>query len=509
MKICPFLVAGQDVLQRRSALPRREAPVVTAQIEVSPDEVEKLQAVETVSVEKSLSAEKSLTQLWTLEDKGDSARSAFECLGEPCRFFHAGGCRFDVLFETGVAGVGTAATALLVQEGESDAGVGSVLQEVWSLQRESLKEMIGGFRRLEGEQNRQQGSLAGRIEQLVSRVEEGRGTAPDLVHTLEERFATLQNNVATLEGTLHAGIRNLEGTVHTLVGDSASGTKSQMSAVEAARATVAEARDESRRLLQENLESTRRILSQTAEETRARLEQLVAQNSTTSRVEMETSLQHLLDDNQNMRVLREEMRRSLQTLSGHVQEVAAAAASLSSSSRVAEDLLVEQRTLAEALLERDRRDEARRLNNVGVLAYHEGSYDTSVEKFRQATALDPNLTEAWNNLGLSFTEMHADDRALDAFKRALELDPSVGQVYNNLGYLYYRRDELEQAVEMYERATQRSSDTSAAWSNLGNALHALQRRDEAFTAWKRALELDPANDKAAGALERLGFETGR
>jgi Tfp pilus assembly protein PilF len=102
--------------------------------------------------------------------------------------------------------------------------------------------------------------------------------------------------------------------------------------------------------------------------------------------------------------------------------------------------------------------------------------------------------------------MRQDDEALEAFKKALESDPKGGQVYNNLGYLYHRRGELEQAVEMYERATQRTQDTSAAWSNLGNALYEMRRADEAMNAWKRALELDPSNDKASRALERLGLE---
>ena len=62
---------------------------------------------------------------------------------------------------------------------------------------------------------------------------------------------------------------------------------------------------------------------------------------------------------------------------------------------------------------------------------------------------------------------------------------------------------------MYERATERSTDTSAAWSNLANALYAMRRSDDAIVAWKRALELDPANDKAAGALERLGLRSER
>ena len=60
---------------------------------------------------------------------------------------------------------------------------------------------------------------------------------------------------------------------------------------------------------------------------------------------------------------------------------------------------------------------------------------------------------------------------------------------------------------MYGRATVRAHDTSSAWSNLGNALYAMQRVDDAVGAWRRAIELDPANDKANRALERLGLET--
>ena len=58
---------------------------------------------------------------------------------------------------------------------------------------------------------------------------------------------------------------------------------------------------------------------------------------------------------------------------------------------------------------------------------------------------------------------------------------------------------------MYERATQRTSDTSAAYSNLANALYEMERVEEAVGAWKHALEIDPANDKASSALERLGL----
>ena len=67
--------------------------------------------------------------------------------------------------------------------------------------------------------------------------------------------------------------------------------------------------------------------------------------------------------------------------------------------------------------------------------------------------------------------------------------------------------DLTHAVEMYQRAIQRGADTSSAYSNLANAYYRLKRLDEAVNPWRRALEIDPANQKAATALERLGIET--
>ena len=60
---------------------------------------------------------------------------------------------------------------------------------------------------------------------------------------------------------------------------------------------------------------------------------------------------------------------------------------------------------------------------------------------------------------------------------------------------------------MFRKCMGRSSDTSAAYSNLGNALYQLKRVDESVTAWKKAVEVDPSNQKAAAALERLGLES--
>jgi tetratricopeptide (TPR) repeat protein len=254
--------------------------------------------------------------------------------------------------------------------------------------------------------------------------------------------------------------------------------------------------------------AVREVLDRSAEGTRTAVREVLERSAAESRTELERSLSRVLDGSQEIRQLRGDLQTTVEALRSDVHDVAANAGKLEKSAQRTQELLDEHRRLAVDERERERRGEARRLNNAGVFSYHQGAYDTSVQNFQRALELDPRLTEAWNNLALTYTEMHADAEALEAFKKALELDPSVGHVYNNLGYLYHRRGELESAVEMYQRATQRSSDTSAAWANLANALYEMRRVDEAVDAWKRALEIDPANPKANSALERLGLAVG-
>jgi len=460
--------------------------------------------------------------LWEIEDASDPL-AAFACLREPCRFYHAGACRFDALFaaptldserrgiaasaeatSTAVEAAGVAAGALAgaAPPADGDAALaangallGSVLQEVRSLQRESLKELIGGFRRLEVTQTEQQSALCGQVEGLVSRLEDGRATPPaDLLRLLEDRFEALARSVEQIGGTLRG-----------VATESGAGLQGTLASIDASCKQAQAGLERLQAQVRGELGDIGAQLRAASEGTRTTVREAVERAAGESRAELERGLSRVAGGSQEMRALHGDLQTLLTALQNDVREAAATAGKLESSAQRTQELLAEQRQIAASERERERRAEARRLNNAGVLAYHQGAYDTSVQQFRRALELDPRLAEAWNNLALTHTEMHADAEALEAFKKALELDPSVAQVYNNVGYLYHRRGELQSAVEMYERATQRSSDTGAAWANLANALYEMRRVDEAVAAWKRALEIDPANDKAAAALERLGL----
>jgi tetratricopeptide (TPR) repeat protein len=150
--------------------------------------------------------------------------------------------------------------------------------------------------------------------------------------------------------------------------------------------------------------------------------------------------------------------------------------------------------------------EARRLNNAGVMAYHNGQYEKALELFKKALELDAAMTEAYNNLGLTYTEINEEEKATEAFKKAIQLSPELAAAYNNLGYVFYRLGSYDEAIEMYNEAIGRSKDSSSAYTNLGNAYYKLDKTEEAIDAWKKALSLDPANEKARRNLKRFHAE---
>jgi len=150
--------------------------------------------------------------------------------------------------------------------------------------------------------------------------------------------------------------------------------------------------------------------------------------------------------------------------------------------------------------------ESKRLNNAGVMAYHNGRYEKALELFDKAIELDPGFTEAYNNIGLTYTEMNEEEKATDAFKKAIELNPDLAATYNNLGYAFYRLGSYLEAIEMYTEAIGRSSNNSSAHTNLGNAYYKLDRLEEAIGSWRAAIEIDPSNEKAKRNLKKFNAE---
>lgn len=160
--------------------------------------------------------------------------------------------------------------------------------------------------------------------------------------------------------------------------------------------------------------------------------------------------------------------------------------------------------------------------NLGLAYSHKGLTGEAISEFKQALECDPNLAEAYVNLGGLYAEAEPA-KSIEANMRALEINPDLGPAHSNLAFGYLRGGEPEKAVAHGKRAlelmpgspkayqllaaaylesgqAQASADLSmkmieaddsyaVAHSNLAVALRALGRDREADEHAQRALQL--------------------
>ncbi len=89
------------------------------------------------------------------------------------------------------------------------------------------------------------------------------------------------------------------------------------------------------------------------------------------------------------------------------------------------NLVEDQKKSIEEEEKKRRTTEARMLNNGGVMAYHNGQYEKALDLFKKAIDIDPAMTESYNNLGLTYTEINEEEKATEAFKKAISLSPET------------------------------------------------------------------------------------
>ncbi|MEE8557007.1 MAG: tetratricopeptide repeat protein [Myxococcota bacterium] len=98
-----------------------------------------------------------------------------------------------------------------------------------------------------------------------------------------------------------------------------------------------------------------------------------------------------------------------------------------------------------------------------------------------------------------------------AYRRALELDPELVDAYVNLGRLVHEAGDAPEAVRLYHLALERSSRDPVLHFNLAVALEDTRGASPAAAHYERALELDPefadAHYNLAGLCEQLGRPT--
>jgi tetratricopeptide (TPR) repeat protein len=88
----------------------------------------------------------------------------------------------------------------------------------------------------------------------------------------------------------------------------------------------------------------------------------------------------------------------------------------------------------------------------GVEAHKQGHFDLAIAEFRKATETDPNLAEAFLDLGEEFMQTRDYGAAIAPLKRALELNPNLDAAHLQLGYALLSEGYAAEAIPHLEHA---------------------------------------------------------
>ena len=155
------------------------------------------------------------------------------------------------------------------------------------------------------------------------------------------------------------------------------------------------------------------------------------------------------------------------------------------------------------------RSAAEQLFFAGVRHLESETRTEAERAFRSAVQIDPDLAEAWANLGMLLDDQRQDAEAEHCYRRALALQPFVAATYLNLGGLLGRHKRFDEAEAAYAQALRMDPTRPGTWSNLG-ALYASQRLDdEAEGCYERALSMAPTLPRARFNLGVLRLRQGR
>jgi Flp pilus assembly protein TadD len=143
-------------------------------------------------------------------------------------------------------------------------------------------------------------------------------------------------------------------------------------------------------------------------------------------------------------------------------------------------------------------------NYLGGALLAVGRVADGITHLRRATTLEPRDAHLRFNLARALA-LQGDHRTAAAeLRQALAIDPDFSEAHQELGVLLFEAQRLTEAIEHLEAAARLAPESSIAHASLGGALAQAGRRDDAIQHLRRALALDPSNSAARENLARLG-----
>jgi len=155
------------------------------------------------------------------------------------------------------------------------------------------------------------------------------------------------------------------------------------------------------------------------------------------------------------------------------------------------------------------REDAARLNNIGVAYMNQQLFAKALKNFEEAATKDPALRVTTVNRGVALLNLQRLDEAKALLEKAVKANPKDANAWYNLGLYYKNSADASSAIEAFHRVTEIDPSDADTWYFLGSTYAQLKQFPEAIAAFEHALKLDPHHASAQFGLARAYQQSGQ
>ncbi len=133
--------------------------------------------------------------------------------------------------------------------------------------------------------------------------------------------------------------------------------------------------------------------------------------------------------------------------------------------------------------------------NLGIALHHQGDLPGARTHYREAIALNPDDIQARYNLGVVLQQQGLLELAINNYQQVINLSPPQDVIkvkaYSNWGAILVGQGKFDEGREIFEKALALEPQDATLYNNLGQAFLEAGNIERAIATYHQALELQP------------------
>lgn len=147
--------------------------------------------------------------------------------------------------------------------------------------------------------------------------------------------------------------------------------------------------------------------------------------------------------------------------------------------------------------------------NLGKAAYYTGDFNSAIDYFKQAIAIDSSCFDAQIALGEIYLAAGLVDEQIAQFQKVIGMDPNNWEAHLNLGMAYGNKGMNDQAISEFKKTIALAPNNVIAHDNLGVVYERKGMFDGAIAEHKIALGINPGYAWAHNNIAVAYYDAGQ